>query len=159
MQEHTYSEDGLALTKGFEGLRLAAYQDVAGVWTVGYGHTGPEVRAGLKITEAQAETLLLADLAAAIACVNDAVTVEISQCQFDALVDFCFNAGRGNFLNSTLLRKLNSGDVAGAAAQFLLWVHAGGSVVAGLVRRRNAEATLFASSAGTQLDGNPCMSR
>ena len=84
MQEHTYSEEGLALTKGFEGLRLAAYQDVAGVWTVGYGHTGPDVRAGWTITEAQAETLLLSDLADAIACVNRAVTVEISQRQFDA---------------------------------------------------------------------------
>lgn len=146
MQKHTYSEEGLALTKGFEGLRLVAYQDVAGVWTVGYGHTGPEVSAGMTITEAQAETMLLADLADAIACVNCAVTVAISQCQFDALVDFCFNAGRGNFLNSTLLRKLNLGDVDGAAAQFELWVHAGGEVIAGLVRRRKAEAAMFASS-------------
>jgi lysozyme len=67
----------------------------------------------------------------------------ITQSQFDAMVDFCFNAGRGNFLQSTLLRKLNSGDFAGAAAQFALWVHAGGEVVAGLVRRRKAEADLF----------------
>jgi lysozyme len=156
MQEHTYSEEGLALTKAFEGLRLKAYQDVAGVWTVGYGHTGPDVSAGITITEAQAETLLLGDLAEAIACVNRAATVEISQCQFDALVDFCFNAGRGNFLNSTLLRKLNLGDVDGAAAQFELWVHAGGKVVAGLVRRRKAEAAMFSASPGAQpvsLDG------
>lgn len=145
MQEHTYSEEGLALTKGFEGLRLAAYQDVVGVWTIGYGHTGPEVGAGLTITEAEAEMLLRADLADAIACVNCAVSVEIAQCQFDALVDFCFNAGRGNFVNSTLLRKLNLGDVDGAAAEFQLWVHAGGKVVAGLVRRRKAEADLFTS--------------
>lgn len=143
MQEHTYSEEGLALTKGFEGLRLGAYQDVAGIWTVGYGHTGADVRAGLTITEAQAETLLLADLADAIACVNCAVTRAVSQCQFDALVDFCFNAGRGNFRNSTLLRKLNKGDVDGAAAQFALWIHAGGKVLAGLVRRRKAEAAMF----------------
>jgi len=145
MQLHTYSEEGLALTKGFEGLRLTAYQDVAGVWTIGYGHTGPEVVSGMTISEAEAEALLLADLAEAIACVNQAVTGALSQCQFDALVDFCFNAGRGNFLNSTLLRKLNLGDVAGAAAQLGLWIHAGGKVVAGLVRRRKAEATLFLS--------------
>jgi lysozyme len=158
MQEHTYSEEGLALTKGFEGLRLTAYQDVAGVWTVGYGHTGPDVGAGMTITQAQAGTLLLGDLAEAIDCVNRAVTVEISQCQFDALVDFCFNAGRGNFLNSTLLRKLNLGDFDGAAAQFELWVHAGGKALAGLVRRRKAEAAMFASSPGAQpvnLDGVP----
>jgi lysozyme len=156
MQEYRYSEEGLALTKGFEGLRLAAYQDVAGVWTVGYGHTGPDVRAGLTIAEAQAETLLLSDLADAIACVNRAVTVEISQRQFDALVDFCFNAGRGNFVSSALLRKLNLGDIEGAAAQFELWVHAGGKVVAGLVRRRKAEAAMFASGSVRQtvsLDG------
>lgn len=146
MTQHTYSKDGLALTQGFEGLRLTAYQDVAGVWTVGYGHTGAHVTPGQTISEIEADALLLADLADAIRCVNQAVTVDISQCQFDALVDFCFNAGRGSFLNSTLLRKLNFGDVAGAAAQFGLWVHAGGKVVSGLVRRRKAEATLFTSA-------------
>ena len=88
-------------------------------------------------------TCFEADLAEAVACVNHAVQVAISQNQFDAMVDFCFNAGRGNFVQSTLLRKVNSGDFQGAAAQFALWVHAGGEVVAGLVRRRNAEAALF----------------
>ena len=146
MQEHTYSEKGLALTKDFEGLRLTAYQDVAAVWTIGYGHTGPDVVPGRTISEAEAAALLLDDLADAIACVNRATIVELSQCQFDALVDFCFNAGRGNFLNSTLLRKWNQGDTTGAIAQFALWVHAGGKVVAGLVRRRKAEAELFASA-------------
>ena len=151
MQQHTYSDEGLALTKGFEGLRLAAYQDVAGVWTIGYGHTGPDLVPGMTIIETQAEVLLLADLADAIQCVNQAVTADLTQCQFDALVDFCFNAGRGNFVNSTLLRRLNLGDVAGAAAQFALWVHAGGKVVAGLVRRRNAEADLFMSGSAAEL--------
>jgi lysozyme len=159
MQEYRYSEEGLALTKGFEGLRLAAYQDVAGVWTVGYGHTGPDVGAGLTITEEEAETMLLADLADAIVCVNGAVTVAISQCQFDALVDFCFNAGRGNFVNSTLLRKLNLGDVDGAAAEFQLWVHAGGKVVAGLVRRRKAEADLFTSQSLSRAASSDSLSR
>jgi lysozyme len=145
MQEFSYSDRGLALTKSFEGLRLEAYQDCAGNWTIGYGHTGPTVSAGQSITEAEAEELLQGDLAEAVACVNHAVRAVISQCQFDAMVDFCYNAGRGNFVQSTLVRKVNSGDFQGAAAQFGLWVHAGGEVVPGLLRRRNAEAALFMS--------------
>jgi lysozyme len=146
MQQFMYSDKGLALTKSFEGLHLAAYQDCAGVWTIGYGHTGPALYKSLTINEADAEVLLRADIAEAVACVNRAVTVTISQNQFDAMVDFCFNAGRGNFLQSTLLRKVNFVDLAGAAAQFGLWVHAGGEVVAGLVRRRKAEAEMFANA-------------
>lgn len=145
MQEFKYSEKGLALTKSFEGLRLEAYRDCAGVWTVGYGHTGSGVVEGMTVDDAEAERLLLADLEDAVRCVNLRVTAEISQRQFDAMVDFCFNAGRGNFLQSTLLRKVNAGDFTGAAAQFGLWVHAGGEVVAGLARRRKAEAELFSS--------------
>ena len=149
MQEFVYSNKGLALTKSFEGLRLEAYQDSVGVWTVGYGHTGPGVAEGMTVTDAEAEALLLADLADAVRCVNRKVTAAISQGQFDAMVDFCFNAGRGNFLQSTLLRKVNSGDFAGAAAQFGLWVHAGGEVVPGLVRRRQAEAEMFSDESTT----------
>jgi lysozyme len=144
MQTFSYSEAGLALTKSFEGLSLEAYRDCAGIWTVGYGHTGPDVVEGRTVTEAEAEVLLRGDLAEAVACVNRAVTEAIEQNQFDALVDFCFNAGRGHFLGSTLLRKVNLGDFAGAKAQFGLWVNAGGEVVPGLVRRRKAEAALFA---------------
>jgi lysozyme len=143
MQEFTYSDKGLALTKSFEGLHLTAYRDCAGVWTIGYGHTGSALSEGMTISESEAETLLRADLAEAVACVNRAVKTGISKGQFDAMVDFCFNAGRGNFLQSTLLRKVNTGDYAGAAAQFGLWVHAGGEVVPGLVRRRQAEAEMF----------------
>jgi lysozyme len=143
MQRFQYSDAGFAMTKDFEGLRLTAYQDVAGVWTIGYGHTGPEARPGRTIIEAEAETLLREDLAGAIRCVNREVTEAISQDQFDALVDFCFNAGCGSLVKSTLLQKVNLGDFEGAQAQFALWVHAGGEVVAGLVRRRKAEAELF----------------
>jgi lysozyme len=143
MNSFAYSEKGLAMTKGFEGLSLKAYQDCAGVWTIGYGHTGPALIAGMTISEADAEALLRADLADAVTCVNRAVNMPIYQNQFDALVDFCFNAGRGNFVQSTLLKKVNIGDFEGAAAQFGLWVHAGGEVVAGLVRRRKAEAEMF----------------
>lgn len=143
MQEYSYSDAGLALTKSFEGLHLSAYEDCAGVLTIGYGHTGHGVFPGQSVNEAEADQLLRADLADAVACVNRAVRVTISQGQFDAMVDFCYNAGRGNFMQSTLLRKVNCGDFAGAAAQFALWVYAGGEVVPGLVRRRRAEATLF----------------
>lgn len=145
MQDFDYSEQGLALTRRFEGLRLEAYQDVANVWTIGYGHTGPEVKAGQKISALEAEALLRKDVAGAVACVNRGVTAAITQNQFDAMVDFCFNLGCRNFSQSTLLKKLNAGDVAGAATQFLLWVNAGGKKVEGLVRRREAERELFLS--------------
>ena len=145
MQTFVYSDAGIALTKGFEGLRLTAYRDCGGVLTIGYGHTGPDVAEGMTIDEAQAEVLLRADLQSAVDCVNRAVIPAITQNQFDALVDFCFNVGCGALLNSTLLRKLNAGDFAGAAAQFAVWVHAGGEVVAGLVRRRELEAEMFLS--------------
>ncbi|HEX5283951.1 MAG TPA: lysozyme [Bryocella sp.] len=144
MSDYDYSSVGLALTRSFEGLRLQAYQDSAGVWTIGYGHTGPEVRAGQHINEAEADALLRADLGVAVKCVRQAVKFPLAQPQFDALVDFCFNAGRGNFLGSTLLRDVNRGDFASAVVQFGLWVHAGGHVLAGLVRRRAAEAAMFA---------------
>lgn len=160
MTSFDYSSTGLALTRAFEGLRLEAYQDSAGRWTIGYGHTGPEVHEGLRISEFEAEALLRADLAAAVACVRRAVRVEITQSQFDALVDFCFNAGRGSFLNSSLLRYLNAGRFESVVVQFGLWAHADGEVVPGLVRRRAAEAALFAgrgypASSPTAEPGSP----
>jgi lysozyme len=143
MNEYDYSNTGLALTRSFEGLRLEAYQDSAGIWTVGYGHTGPEVHGGQRITEIQAEALLRSDLSSAVRAVQKAVLVNLAQHQFDALVDFCFNVGRGNFFGSSLLRYVNQGEFDNAAVQFGLWVHAGGKVIPGLVRRRAAEAALF----------------
>ncbi|MFZ0312971.1 MAG: lysozyme [Candidatus Korobacteraceae bacterium] len=139
----SYSSTGLALTEEFEGLRLTAYQDSVGVWTIGYGHTGSDVQPGLTITQEQAGALLLQDVAGAVAAVNRLVTVPLTQNQFDALVDFTFNLGQGNLASSTLLRELNAGNTAGAAAQFLVWVYAGGVKLPGLVKRRQAEAALF----------------
>jgi lysozyme len=139
-----YSLAGFALTRRFEGLRLAAYKDGAGVWTIGYGHTGPDVVAGLTIGEPEAETLLRADLQRAIACVNEHVKAPLTQGQFDAMVDFTFNLGVGAFEGSTLLRLVNRGEFALALRQFGLWVHAGGEVEPGLVQRRAAEALMFA---------------
>jgi len=143
VNEYQYSSTGLALTRSFEGLRLEAYQDCAGVWTIGYGHTGPEVHHGQCISEVEAETLLRADLARAVRTVQKAVEAELLQHQFDALVDFCYNVGRGSFLGSSLLRYVNCGEFDSAAVQFGLWIHAGGKIVPGLVRRRAAEAALF----------------
>jgi lysozyme len=137
------SKNGVSLTESFEGVRLTAYQDQVGVWTIGYGHTGPGVCAGLTITQDQANELLAQDVATAASNVNRLVTIPLTQDEFDALVDFTFNVGTSNFASSTLLRDLNSSNFADAATQFERWDHAGGLVVAGLLRRRQAETTLF----------------
>jgi lysozyme len=149
MNNQNYSDAGFALIRSFEGLRLTAYQDTAGVWTIGYGHTGAGVIAGLSITEAEAEVYLHLDLMQAIACVKRAVTAELTQNQFDALVDFCFNLGGGTFERSTLLCEVNALRMNEAVKQFALWNHAAGKVSAGLTRRRAAEAQMFASLPAT----------
>jgi lysozyme len=143
MANFTFSDAGLALTKSFEGLNLSAYADQGGVWTIGYGHTGPGIHAGLAITQAEADTFLMSDVAGAVAGVNRMVTGKIGQNQFDALVDFAFNLGCVSLSQSTLLRFLNAGDFASAASQFLLWDHIRGVVIPGLLRRRQAEMDLF----------------
>src|SRR5215469_13147858 len=140
---YTYSQNGLALTQKFEGLRLAAYQDQVGVWTIGYGHTGKDVHPKLTITQEQANNLLMQDVASAVAAVNRLVTVEFNQDGFDALVDFAFNLGNNALAGSTLLRKLNANDLVGACAEFPKWCKAGGKTVAGLLRRRQAEQQIF----------------
>jgi lysozyme len=138
-----YSQSGESITKQFESCSLTAYQDIKGVWTIGWGHTGPEVIEGLVWTQAQADAQLLVDIQWAADCVNQSITVALTQPEFDALVDLCFNIGCGNFSGSTLVRLLNRGDYAEAANQFDLWDHAGGQVVAGLLRRRQAETNEF----------------
>jgi lysozyme len=137
-----YSLNGLALTKSFEGCRLVAYQDQAGVWTIGYGHTR-DVKAGDTCTQEQADKWLLEDIAFAENCVNSKVKVPLIQSQFDALVDFVFNLGCGAFRSSTLLKFVNKGDFKQASQEFKKWDHAGGKVVAGLLKRRQAEEQLF----------------
>lgn len=141
------SDAGIALIKSFEGLRLEAYPDPAtggDPWTIGYGHTG-EVTPGMVITESEAEELLRQDIVQFEMCVNGALQVPVTQGQFDALVSFAFNLGCGNLRRSTLLRKLNAGDVTGAAAEFAVWNRAAGRVMAGLTRRREAERELFSA--------------
>lgn len=146
----TYSGNGMLLKEQLEGCRLTAYQDQVGVWTIEYGHTGPDVMPGLTLAQEQAEKLLARDVSKAAACVNQAVTTPLSQSKFDALVDFVFNLGVGPFTKSTLLRDLNVGNFAGAAAQFDFWDHAGGAVVAGLLRRRQAKTALFSDGQSHQ---------
>lgn len=140
-----YSQTGVNLTKRFEECRLTAYQDVRGIWTIGWGHTGPEVCEGLTWTQEQADAALIKDTAWATTVVNEDVNVPLTQGEFDALVDFVFNAGSGNFRGSTMLKLLNEGDYAGAAAQFDRWNYAGGKEVAGLLRRRQDEEAEFNS--------------
>tara|TARA_R100001198_G_scaffold51472_1_gene28829 strand:- start:25 stop:546 length:522 start_codon:yes stop_codon:yes gene_type:complete len=136
------SSAGLALIKEHEGLRLDAYLCPAKVWTIGYGHTG-DVHPGQRITEAMADLLLQADLKSFERAVSASVKVPLTQGQFDALVSFTFNVGAGAFRLSTLLRVLNEGDYRAAAKQFDRWVHGGGKVLPGLVRRRRDERALF----------------
>ena len=141
-----YSKNGLHLTENFEGLRLTAYPDPAthgDPWTIGYGHTGAEVHQGMTITQDQAEEFLMQDVQKAVQTVNSKEHTDLTQNEFDALVDFVFNCGAGNFAGSTLLKKINAGDMEGAALEFQKWDKAAGHVMAGLVRRRQAETDLF----------------
>jgi lysozyme len=137
------SPNGISFIEAWEGCRLVAYQDIVGVWTIGVGHTGSDVVRGKRITQAEADAILAADLAKFERTINAEVRVPITQNQFDALVSLAFNIGSGAFRSSTLLRKLNGGDIGGAAKAFLSWNHAGGRVSAGLTKRREAEMNLF----------------
>ncbi|HFJ2439566.1 lysozyme [Enterobacter hormaechei] len=143
------SEKGIALIKQFEGCKLTAYQDSVGVWTIGYGWTQPvygkPIRAGMTIKQETAELLLKNGLVSYESDVSRLVKVGVTQGQFDALVSFTYNLGARSLSTSTLLRKLNAGDYAGAADEFLRWNKAGGKVLNGLTRRREAERALFLS--------------
>lgn len=131
---------------GHEGLRLTAYPDPGtggAPWTVGYGHTGPEVVPGYTVTPEKALEDLQTDSDWAARAVTQEVMVPLTQNQFDALCSFVFNEGLGNFQHSTLLRLLNDGDYSGAAQQFGRWDIAAGHVMPGLVTRRADEKALF----------------
>ncbi len=137
-----YSQQGLELTESFEGCELVAYLDTAGVATIGYGHTAG-VALGMTCTQQQAQQWLEQDIQWAVSVVNGAVKTEVQQGEFDAMVDFVFNLGSGNFDSSTLLQLVNKGNFTDAAAQFPRWDIAGGDVCAGLLRRRMAEQAEF----------------
>ena len=143
----TVSTAGINLICSFEGLRLNAYDDGVGVWTIGFGTTiypnGIKVKKGDTCTEAQAKAYMAHDLKKFESAVNSAVTMSINQNQFDALVSLAYNIGTNAFKNSTLVKKLNAGDIRGAAAQFDVWNKGGGKVMQGLVNRRAVERKLF----------------
>ena len=139
---------GIDLIKEFEGLKLEAYKCPAGVWTIGYGTTsragvGIKPEAGMVITEAEAEWYLEQAVAKFAAGVEAVITAPVDENEFAAMVSLAYNIGMTGFRKSSALRHFNAGDKAKAAAAIKLWNKAGGKVLAGLVRRREAEVALF----------------
>jgi lysozyme len=142
------------LGEEFEGFRSEPYQDSGGVWTIGFGSTRdgdsqPVTASTPPVTMDEARALAKRDLTWAAREVTNDVTVQLTDNQVAALEDFIYNLGAGNFRSSTLLRKLNAGDFDGAAAEFDKWDRAAGQVLAGLLRRRQAETDLFLQQANT----------
>lgn len=140
------SDNGRAFIEAFEGLFLHAYNDGTGVITIGYGHTNlagvpPRVYVGQTITEAQADAILAADLAAVEKDVERFIKVRMTQAQSDALVSFHFNTG--SLGKSSIDDKINAGNLDGAMNTLLQYDHAGGRQMDGLTRRRQAERLMF----------------
>ena len=136
------SQEGLSLIKKFEGCELEAYKCAAGVWTIGFGSI-KGVKQGDTITQEEADNLLLHEMDEYEGYINDAVNVDLNQNQFDALVAWVFNLGPSNLSSSTLLTRINNKDWDDVPAQIKRWNKAGGKVLQGLIRRREAEALLF----------------
>jgi lysozyme len=139
---------GLALIKEFEGCKLTSYKCPAGVWTIGIGSTrysdGSPVKQGQTLASIEAAMLLLSKTLAPFEHAVNAIKVELTQNEFDALVSLTYNIGAGNLASSTLVKMLKADEPkAEIAKQFLRWNKAGGKELAGLTRRRNAEAELF----------------
>lgn len=137
------SKAGIDLIKQYEGLKLKAYICPAGILTIGYGSTGPHVKKDMVITQAEADRLLLKDLERFEKNVMNVVKVSMTQGMFDALCSFSFNVGNAALTGSTLLKKLNAGDKQGAADAFKNWTFGGGKQLPGLIKRREAERSLF----------------
>jgi len=146
------SQGGLdSLLKKFEGCKLKAYRCPAGVCTIGYGHTSaagaPMVNDGMTITQAQADDILKRDIVKYEIAVMDLVKVPLTQNQFDVLVDFAYNAGVGNLKSSTMLKKVNAGDLDAVPSELMKWTKGGGKVLPGLVRRRQAAGAWWTAGA------------
>jgi lysozyme len=141
------SAKGRKFIETFEGLFLHAYNDGAGVCTIGYGHTDaagpPSVHYGMSCAQTDADAWLSADLAKVERNVSTLVKVPLTQNEFDVLVSFDFNTG--GLGHSTLLKKLNAGDYAGVPTELLKWDRAGGAVMKGLPRRRAAEGAMWSA--------------
>ena len=136
------SAEGISLIKKFEGCELTAYQCSAGVWTIGYGHT-KGIEEGMEISQEEAEQMLVDELHEYENYINKYVTAPLSQNQFDAMVSWVYNLGPADLKASTLLKVLNAEDYDGVPAQIKRWNKAGGEILDGLIRRREAEARLF----------------
>ncbi len=145
--------EGLDLIRQHEGLRLKAYRDPVGVWTIGYGHTGaagkPDVSAGLRITKEDAEKFLRRDVEGCVREIASVIRRPLNAQQFSALVSFCYNIGSSNFRKSSVLAAVNAGDLDAVPRRLALWTKAGGRVLPGLVRRRADEAALFVGNMST----------
>lgn len=139
------SKDGINLIKHFEGLRLTAYKAVSSerFYTIGYGHYGKDVKKDEKITKEQAQKILENDLQRFVNAVNNSIKVNINQNQFDSLVSLCYNIGTYAFKTSTLVKLINENKFGDASKEFMKWVHSGGKVLQGLVRRRKLEMKMF----------------
>ena len=151
----TINQAGLALIKEFEGFRANAYLDPVGIWTIGYGTTsaagvGITVKPGMRITEAKAASYLSAAINKFAAQIDPLITQPITENERAAFLSLAYNIGPGAFAKSSALRKFNEGDKRGAADAILLWNKAGGRVLAGLTRRREAERALFLSQVADQ---------
>ncbi len=144
------SQEGIALIKKFEGCELEAYKCAAGVWTIGYGST-KGVEEGNTITQEDADNLLLEEMHEYEGYINDMVTVDLKQNEFDSLVSWVFNLGPSNLSSSTLLSRLNNKVWDDVPNQIKRWNKAGGQVRQGLVRRREAEALLFQGKDWTEV--------
>lgn len=144
-------EKGLHLIEEFEGCKLVSYKCPAGVWTIGVGSTryadGSAVKQGQTLNSKEAALLLLSKTLAPFEHAVNAIKVDLTQNEFDALVSLCYNIGAGNFASSTLVKMLKAGNAKSEIAkQFLRWNKAAGKELDGLTRRRNAEAELFLSA-------------
>jgi len=138
------SKECIEMIKKFEGCCLTTYKCSAGVFTIGYGHTGADVTDGMIITLDHAEKLLIADLKKFEQIVSFMVKVPLNQNQFDALVSWTYNLGAGNLSSSTMLKELNVGHYDAVPVQIKKWIYSGKKALLGLVKRRDEESQLFA---------------
>lgn len=148
----TMSQEGQKVLKYFESCKLTAYWDAHGkVWTVGWGHVGPDVHEGLTITRAQADQLLRMRLSTEfVPGVLAVIRRSMAQHELDAMVDLAYNIGVGAFQASTLVRKFNAGDITGASNEFVRWNRSGGEILLGLRRRREADRALFLGASASE---------
>ncbi len=150
-------EDGLDLIKAQEGFRARAYRDATGVWTIGYGHTSmagpPHVTPRMEISARQGEDIFHRDVTRFAEGVRKSLERDLTDRQFTALVSFAYNVGLANFRGSSVLRAVNDGDFEAVPRRLSLWVKAGGRTLPGLIKRRAAEAALFAGETEASVDG------